>query len=88
MTDTYPQYYRKDGRIIRIDGPLDTWIIVLQPQSKVAMRYHTKWPDTQRLAEEIADMEQSTVEKFREFIFTFYQQVAAERDTFFKSINN
>ena len=79
-TDTYPKYYRKAGRIIRQDAPLDTWTIKLQPDVKVPMRYQTDWPDAERLAQELAGMEPSTAEKFKEFVTTFYQQVATERE--------
>jgi hypothetical protein len=79
METTYPQFHRLAGRIIRQDGPLSTWTIVLQPEAKVAMRYHTKWPSAERLAQELAGMERSTAEKFKEFVTTFYQQVASER---------
>lgn len=79
MQTEYPQYFRKAGRIIRQDDPLNTWTITLQPEAKVAMRYHTQWPSAERLAQELAGMEPATAEKFKEFAATFYQQVAKER---------
>lgn len=75
----YPRFYRRAGLAIRQDDRLTTWIIALQPEVLVAQRYRTVWPSEDQLAEHLRDFEMSTPEKFKEFVYTFYQQVERER---------
>lgn len=76
----YPRFYRKAGTCVRQDGPTETWSITLKQDSKVPCRWHTTYPSPDRLQQELRGYDLVDVQIFKDFLTTFYQEVAAERD--------
>lgn len=79
-TPTYPQFYRKAGTCMRVDSPLEAWIITLPPEKKVACRHHAIYPSAERLQEQLRNFEPADAGTFKSFLATLYQAVAEERD--------
>lgn len=77
---TFPAYYRKAGKCIKVMGPTQARVIILPPESMVPERFTSSYPSSERLAEEIAGMNASSEQEFKSFLITFYQGVAAERE--------
>lgn len=77
---TYPQFYRKAGTCMRVDSPLEAWIITLPPEKKVACRHHAIYPSAERLQEALRTFEPADAGTFKSFLATLYQAVAEERD--------
>jgi hypothetical protein len=78
--ENYPKYYRKDGKCVKVsqeNGVLVGRSIELQPQASVPLR--SLIPPT-RLEAELSGMEQCDHEIWKNFLFTFYQQVQQERE--------
>jgi len=78
--ENYPKYYRKAGKCVKVsheNGVLLGRSIELQPQASVPLR--SLIPPS-RLEAELANMEQCNQEIWKNFLFTFYQQVQQERE--------
>ncbi len=75
----YPKYFRRSGRCIKVISPTETRTIILPPDSLVPERYTTRYPSKERLAEDLQHCEECDENKFKEFLFSFYQRVADER---------
>lgn len=79
---SYPKYFRKEGRCVRQDGPTTTWTIGLPPEFKVPVRFPTEYGSEANLQEHLKDFAESTEQQFKDFLITFWQDVAQERTAF------
>lgn len=82
---TYPQFFRKAGRCLRIDSPPTGWTIGLPPEFKVPVRSCDTYPSAGHLEALLKDFEPITQDEFKNFLFTFYQQVGHEREAVSKT---
>lgn len=76
----FPSYYRKAGRCMKVLSPTEMRTIILPPDSLVAERFTSRYPDLERLTEQLKGSEECTAEKFKEFLTTFYSEVDSERN--------
>jgi len=81
----YPQYFRKAGRCIRVDSPTKSWTIGLPPEFKVPVRSCDNHSSPEHLSHLIKDLDNSTEEEFKSFLFSFYKSVAVERELMSKA---
>lgn len=79
VIQTYPKYYRRAGRCIKVVSEKETRTIILPPDSMYPERFTSRYPTIERMNEELAHCEECDENKFKEFLFTFYQRVEAER---------
>ena len=77
----YPKFYRKEGKCVKVVSDTETRTIILPPDAKVPERYSTAFPSRTRLEETLAGLEEVPAEIFKNFTFTFYQQVHHEHQT-------
>jgi hypothetical protein len=80
----YPAYFRKSGKCIKLLSPTRARVIVLPPDADVPERFTSTYPSEKRLLEDIQGFEQVDGDKFKDFLFTFYQGVDKER----QALNN
>lgn len=81
-TQTYPQYYQRAARVIKVVSPTEMRTILLPPESLVPERFTSRYPSAARLQEELdlLHANPSDEHKYQEYLFTFYQKVDAERE--------
>lgn len=75
----YPSYYRNQGRIVKVVSDTETRTIILPPDSTISERFTTRYPNANLLQQDLKNMLESDERKWKEFIFTFYQNIEAER---------
>jgi hypothetical protein len=75
----FPKYYRRAGKCIKVVSATETRTIILPPESMVPERYTTRYPSKERLEKDLENFEECDEKKFKEFLFSFYQRVADER---------
>lgn len=78
---TYPRYYRKADTCVRVDNPTEGWIITLPPDTKVPCRWYTAHNTAEHMQEQLRGFEVVDAQMFKDFLNTFYQGVAAERES-------
>jgi hypothetical protein len=78
-TTTYPQYYRRAGKIMKVVSPVQAKVIILPPDAAAAERFTTTYPSEARMKEELSGMELVEEPTWRSFLDTFHSEVIEER---------
>jgi hypothetical protein len=74
---SYPKYYRKNGRCLKVLSPTEALQITLPPDFIVPLRSQYPYPD--RLQEELRGFEEVNADTWESFSYSFYAQVDKER---------
>ncbi len=90
--EQYPQYFRKEGTIIRRDGPTTGVIIKLPAHGKnmpnsLDTITHDIYPTRERLDQELMNYEVSDEKKFNEFLDTYFKNASYMSSRFYQKMN-
>ncbi|HEY3406445.1 MAG TPA: hypothetical protein VGK59_23820 [Ohtaekwangia sp.] len=75
---TYPKYFRKNGKCVKVLSPTETRTIILPPDATAAERF-SSYPAAERLAEDLKTFSEVVPEVWTDFLRGFYSAIADER---------